>query len=252
MPVHDWGRVKPAIFHHFHTKWIVTISDALNGGLLPDEFYALSEAHAKVGIADVLTLEKGRGEGSGDEFEGPIHRGATAVAEARPKVRLIETAEADAIFARQRQIAIRRSSDDHIVALIEIVSPGNKSSRTALDRFIRKASRALKKGWHLLILDLHRPALRDPQGIHGALWPEVGGTSYEAPADKPLTLAAYEAGFPKTAYVEPIAVGDPLPEMPIFLAPGWYVNVPLGPTYEAAWRGVPRRWRDVVEPDAPA
>ena len=41
MPVHDWSRVGPGIFHHFHGKWIVAISDALNGGLLPEDYYAL-------------------------------------------------------------------------------------------------------------------------------------------------------------------------------------------------------------------
>ena len=39
-------------------------------------------------------------------------------------------------------------------------------------------------------------------------------------ADEPLTLAAYSAGPVKTAYVEPAAVGDLLPEMPLFLEDG--------------------------------
>ena len=55
----------------------------------------------------------------------------------------------------------------------------------------------------MLVVDLLPPSPRDPSGIHGALWPEVGGkASYQAPDDKPLTLAAYEAAFPKRAYVE--------------------------------------------------
>jgi hypothetical protein len=64
---------------------------------------------------------------------------------------------------------------------------------------------------------------------------------------KPLTLVAYDAGPPKTAYVEPVAVGDILKDMPLFLAPGWYVSVPLEATYQSAWRGVPRRFREVLE-----
>jgi hypothetical protein len=51
----------------------------------------------------------------------------------------------------------------------------------------------------------------------------------------------------KTAHVEPVAVGDALVDMPLFLAPGWYVSVPLEATYEAAWRGVPRRFREILE-----
>ena len=63
----------------------------------------------------------------------------------------------------------------------------------------------------MLVVDVQPPSPRDPDGIHGAIWPEVGGDAdYKAPAGKPLTLAAYEAAFPKNAYVEPIAVGDEL------------------------------------------
>ena len=76
---------------------------------------------------------------------------------------------------------------------------------------------------------------------------EISDDSFVAPRDKPLTLAAYSAGRPTTAYVEPIAEGDALPEMPLFLDPWSYISVPLEPTYQAAWRGVPQRWRRVLE-----
>jgi hypothetical protein len=105
----------------------------------------------------------------------------------------------------------------------------------------------LYRGYHLLILDVHPPGRRDPQGIHGAIWAEVCDDAYVAPADKPLTLAAYSAGQIKRAYIEPIAVGDALPEMPLFLEPEAYINVPLEATYQAAYRGVPQRWRRVLE-----
>ena len=42
-------------------------------------------------------------------------------------------------------------------------------------------------------------------------------------------------------------MGDAMPEMPLFLTWKTYVNVPLGPTYEAAFRGLPAFWRDVLE-----
>jgi hypothetical protein len=65
--------------------------------------------------------------------------------------------------------------------------------------------------------------------------------------DKPLTLVAYEAKDAPTAYLEPIAVSSVLPDMPLFLDAGWYVNVPIEQTYMQAWRGVPDRWRRVIE-----
>ena len=143
---------------------------------------------------------------------------------------------------------IRHTSDDRIVALIEVLSPGNKSSQTAFQSFVKKTAAALRQGCHLLLLDLFPPGPRDPQGIHGALWSELGDDSYVAPPDKPLTLAAYSSGPRKRAYVEPLAVGDLLTPMPLFLTASTYVPVPLEETYQAAYRGVPRRWRELLDP----
>jgi hypothetical protein len=192
----------------------------------------------------VLTLQA-TGSNGYTEPAGP--QGTTAVTVAPPRVRVIATTEMDEYVLKQRTLVIRHSRDDRVIALIEIVSPGNKASRYALRSFAEKAAMALANGLHLLIVDVQPPGPRDPQGIHGAIWAEVSDDSYRAPADKPLTLAAYSAGAVKTAYVEPVAVGDALPDMPLFLTPEHYVNVPLEATYQAAWRGVPRRWREVLE-----
>jgi hypothetical protein len=35
--------------------------------------------------------------------------------------------------------------------------------------------------------------------------------------------------------------------MPLFLEPGWYVNLPLEPSYLEAYGAVPERWRSVIE-----
>ena len=37
-------------------------------------------------------------------------------------------------------------------------------------------------------------------------------------------------------------------EIPLFLAPGWYVNVPLEQTYAASWDVTPKPIRDLVAP----
>jgi hypothetical protein len=48
------------------------------------------------------------------------------------------------------------------------------------------------------------------------------------------------------AFIEPVAVGDALPEMPLFLTPQTYVPVPLEATYQSAWEGMPAYWRNVL------
>ena len=91
------------------------------------------------------------------------------------------------------------------------------------------------QGVHLLVIDLFPPSKRDPQGIHKAIWDEFVEEDFELPADQRLTLAAYDAGPPPAAYVEFVAVGDALPDMPIFLKPEFYVPAPLEETYRITW-----------------
>ncbi len=136
-----------------------------------------------------------------------------------------------------------------VVAMIEVVSPGNKDSKHAVASFIAKAVDFIRNGIHFLVIDLFPPGPRDPQGIAQAIWDELVGESLGTrPADKLLTVAAYDAGNELTAYVDALAVGDLLPDAPLFLAPGWYVNVPLEQTYMASWDVAPKPIRDLVAP----
>ena len=166
---------------------------------------------------------------------------------AEPNVRI--RAETDLEFYRRKQnvVAVRHASGDHLVAIVEVVSKGNKSGRKAFEDFVRKAAEFLEHRVHLLILDLQPPTPRDPQGIHGAIWDEVAGDDYVRPVNKPLTLAAYESAAALRAFVEPVAVDDSLIDMPLYLEPSRYVAVPLEETYRNAFDDVPRRWRRVLE-----
>jgi hypothetical protein len=247
MSVHNWKRVKAGIFHDFHHAWIEEIKRILNGGVLPEGYYALAEQYASGFGPDVLTLQ-----GPDNEYgarpvglNGPD--GGTALLVSPPQVEL--TAETEMEFYRRKQstVVVRHVTEDDIVAVVEVVSPGNKAGRAALQSFVDKAAYLLDQRIHLLILDLQSPTRRDPQGIHGAIWEEITGEEYTAPAGKPLTLAAYESGLTVRAYVQPIAVGDQLTDMPLFLEPGAHVLVPLESTYERAFAAVPRRWRTVLE-----
>ena len=40
MPIHDWTRVSAGTWHDFHLAWIAELRNALNGGLLPADYYA--------------------------------------------------------------------------------------------------------------------------------------------------------------------------------------------------------------------
>lgn len=247
MPVHDWTRVEDGIFHDFHHAWIEEIKRALNAGLLPDDYYALAEQYASGYEPDVLTLQGG----SDDEDEGndapesASSEGGLLLAP--PKMPATDEAELDFYRRKAKSVTVRHVSGDRIVAMIEVVSSGNKSGRNRFRAFIEKSARLLDKQIHLLIADLHPPGRRDPQGIHGARWDEMTGRPYCLPTDKPLTLVSYECDLVLRTYVKNVAVGDVLPDMPLFLMPQGQVPVPLEATYQTAFAAVPRRWRRVLE-----
>ncbi len=132
------------------------------------------------------------------------------------------------------QIVVRHRHGQ-VVAVVEVVSPGNKASANELRTFVEKTSNLIAQGVHLLVIDLFPPSKRDPQGIHKAIWDQFVEEEFELPFDQRLTLASYDAGPPPIAYVEPVAVGDALPDMPIFLKPDFYVPAPLDETYRITW-----------------
>jgi hypothetical protein len=207
MPVRDWTRVPAGIFHDFHTAWLGSLRQALNGGVLPAGYYALIDQDA-------------------GEIGQPLEQQGRR---------------------RDRRVVIRHVSDDRLIALIEVVSPANKGSQNELRAFVRKVIAALNQGLHVLVIDLFPPTPRDPHGLHSAVVGSLGLPPFEAPPGQPLTLVSYAAGAPPTAYLEPVGVGNELPDMPLFLLPEWYVNVPLERTYQETWEATPEPWRRVLE-----
>jgi hypothetical protein len=151
MPVHDWSRVFDGAFHDIDLAWIAELRNALNGGLLPPDYYAMAEQVAGGAVPGFLTLQTTHGPA--ESWSGEPIAGATAVAVAPPRVHDRESIEHEVFLRRQRRIVLRHSTDDLIVAMID---------------------------------------------------------------------------------------------MPLFLAPGWYIDVPLEATYMSAWRGVPRRFRETL------
>ena len=213
MPMHDWTQVEPTIYHHFHQQWTVAIADALNVGLLPPGFSALIEAQCQ----SVVTAER----------------------------------QSDTILRRANRIAIRHRMSE-VVCIIEIVSPGNKASRTALRAFVEKTCDFLSAGVNVLLIDPFPPGPRDPHSLHKVIWDEIEEAPFEMPADEPLLLAAYQSGddavgLSPVAYLEPYRVGAVMADMPAWIDPDLYVEVPLERTYQSAWDVCPSDYRYLVE-----
>ena len=250
MPLHDWSRVESGIFHAFHGSWITEIQIALNAGLLPDDYYALAEQHVGDYVADVVTLHT---PPTTSQLELPAFiasssSGGIALAEAPLKISHHEKIELD-LLELQRSISIRHLSTHRIVAIIEVVSPGNKNQLAHYEQFVQKILHTIRRKVSVLLVDVHATGSFDRDGINASI------RNLLAPQAAPITdpprhstLATYCPDPPRsvdiyTEHVEPL---KPLPDMPVFLTPDRYVNVPLESTYLEAWSGMPAFWRNVV------
>jgi hypothetical protein len=242
MPMHDWTKVKAGTFHSFHVLWTSTLTNRLNAGLLPRGYFAMAEQYTGRPETDVVTLQtRSRANGS---TKG---NGGLALATARPKTRFVMQFPTDAErYARKaNHVAIHHELGE-VVAVIEIVSPGNKDRPKSVQHFVDKALALMEQQVSLLIIDPFPPGPHDPQGIHGAICREFGDKPFTLPGDKPLTLASYQVEPVQTAYVEPIAVGDRLPDMPVFLDGEAHVMAPLEETYETTWNVLPYEIRQLL------
>ncbi len=245
MPIHNWKRADANLFHHFHQQWTMTICNRLNAGLLPRGYSALVEQHAAGLVPDVLALQRHR---SGKRPNEPI--GGVLTADP-PKTRHVFETKEQTLANRANRIVIRHRLGE-VVCMIEIVSPGNKASRSALRSFIEKTHEFLRAGVNVLVIDLFPPTTRDPQGIHKAIWDKFVKVPFELTADKPLVLAAYVAGDLSVgrstrAHVEPVGIGDTLPDMPAYLDADSHVLVPLEATYQTTWATCPPDMQYLVE-----
>jgi hypothetical protein len=186
---------------------------------------------------------------SGKKDERSSNGYGVAVAEYPPKARFTWESETEGYLAKKDLIAVR-NIEGILVAVVEVVSPGNKSSKSRFRKFVAKTTGFLDQGVHVLVIDLFPPTPRDPHGIHQVIWSEQYDGEFDFRPDKPLTLASYMAGSQESAaraFVEPIAVGEVLPSMPLFLWTDRYVNVELETTYASAWAVYPAPLKPKVE-----
>ena len=170
MPLHDWTRVDAGLFHDFHQSWAVEIKNALNGGLLPADYLALVEQHVSGPIPDVLTLRL-------PPRKRPPAGGVATLPTPAPAARSVRRIPVPLVYARKANRVTVRHRHGEVVAVIEIVSPGNKATANECKTFVTKAAELLAGGVSLLVVDVFPPGKHDPDRLHEAIWadPVDGG-----------------------------------------------------------------------------
>ena len=240
MPIHDWARADDAAYHSFQLGWACQLCDQLNRGLLPQPLSAMTET---------LELRPPAEFGPLPEPSGPVSRRnwdeeLLDVTEHPPQIlpRAVDN-------RRQYACVIVSIRDDlhQPIAAVFWVTRQDKETPYRLTSIIRHAVGALTRNIHLLVVDLFLPSSRDPHGIHKAIWDQFQEAPFDLPEGKLFTLVAYAAGAEKVAYVDNVAVGDQLPDMPIFLTPERYVMCPLEASYQVTWNVFPAALKGPLE-----
>ena len=127
-----------------------------------------------------------------------------------------------------------------LVAVIEIVSPANKDRPESRDKFVTKSAALLQKGVCVSVVDL--VSVRHAN-LYADLLARLGGADPALGSDPPGLYAVTLRGRrPPTgrevldAWFYPMAVGRPLPTLPVWLRPDVRVLLPLEVSYEETCR----------------
>lgn len=240
MPIHDWTRVDAGVFHGFHLRWIAEICKAMNNGLLPRGYYVDAEQITERKEADVLTLQMPTPVGSPAE---PTE-GGLALVEATLKHKVAGKEKKPK--RKQRWLVVRHVTGHRVVALLEIVSPGNKDRRTSAIEFAGKACEAIEHGIHITTIDLFPATRAAPHGLHNLIWRRYDRERVTPPPDRPLVLAAFSGSRRPEIFFEFRRVGEELPAFPVMLTAKRGVFVPLAQTYAAAFDGGPPYLRELL------
>ncbi|MCW8138960.1 MAG: DUF4058 family protein [Planctomycetota bacterium] len=229
MPLHDWARVPDNVFHNFHVAWLAQLAGALNASVLPPGYLARAEEYVGPFQADVLTLEAGAPRTQ--PASGPAREPTATIAPPRFDV------------TRQRRITVFSARDERRVAVLEVVSPGNKDSARRARWFEEKLVDCLAAGLHLLLVDLLAPTAAAP-GFAEAVARELGSDQVPPGGRAATSFECQPAPPVVRVYHQSFAPGAPLPPAPLFLEPGRAVEVPLEETYAAAFGWLPAADRE--------
>jgi hypothetical protein len=226
-PLHDWTTL--------HSRWAGTLMDALNA-LLPASRY-LVEVAVHVGThieADVAEFELSPSV-YGEEINGAQGGAAVAIQTWAPPA---ATQTMDLVFPDDIEVRVfdlRRGK--RLAGVIELVSPGNKDRPDARRAFAAKCVAYLQHGIGLIVVDI--VTIRGGNLHHHVL--ELLGETEDSvlPADTELYAVAYHPARRAEKnqldlWPVPLALGQPLPLLPLGLRGTFFVPVDLEATYSEA------------------
>lgn len=204
----------------------------LNRAVLRRDCFA--EARIHVGSRVEVDVGTFQADDSTETSTGANGAGVTVETWAPPDTTLV----VPAVFPDVIEVQVFRRYGGHIlVGAIELVSPGNKDRPETRREFAAKCASYLQQGVGLLVVDIvtgRRANLHDDLMRlldHPARFLILENTPVYAAAYRP---ARRPAGDQIEMWLEPLAVGRPIPRMPLGLMGLPTVPVDLEPTYASA------------------
>jgi len=224
----------PRRWEGFHHSWATFIAQQLNDQVLPPEYYAESEISVGPELeVDVATMQYTQGSSPNDEQ-------ATAVwSPSKPQISV------DVEFARLDTYEVRVYQElggAELRAAIELISPANKDRPGSRRTFAAKCAGYLKHGISVVIIDV---VTSRSANLHAELMEvlEVDAPEAAWQSDSKLYTVAYRAattrGHPHLeAWPETLAIGEPLPVMPLWLCTELCIPVALEDSYQTTCRSL--------------
>ena len=218
----------------FHSRWATAIADDLNRRL-PRR--VLAEAPFSLGTsaaADVAETDQAT-DLNGTHSPTGLHGGVAVAVEPITYTPPATTLVMPASFPKEVLVEIRDL--DHarrVLAVIELVSPGNKDDDRARLAFAGKCLSYLSRGLGLVVIDIVTERLAN---LHNAFVQLAGHGDAHRMADDPSIYAcAYRPVRRKNKdlidmWLHPLAVGGQLPELPLALLGVGCVRLDLEATY---------------------
>ncbi len=204
-------------WHSFHHAWATYIAADLNR-LLPEGYFA--EPNIQFGIEiDVAALS------DAGAAQGSMVRSWAVPAPTRsiPLPLLTDVVEV---------LVFQREAGPVLEGAIELVSPANKDRPAHRDAFVSKCAGLVQQGIGLLIVDV---VSNKDANLHNDLLERLRPPEWIAMESR-LYVCAYHPverdGSPTLDYwQEPLALGESLPTMPLFLKGGFVLPVDFDATY---------------------
>lgn len=209
-------------WNSFHASWATRIADRLVE-LIPHEFSV--RENLKLGGGLEIDIAALRDPAQADGTVSPV------LSEWQPP----RAAAVPATFPDRFEVLVyRQFGGRHLVAAIELVSPGNKDRPEVRDAFAQKVTSYLHEGISVLVVDVvtERHANLHDEIVRLMRMP----AELRMPADPPLYAASYrpvlrDGRAEIDVWTNGFDVGDPLPTMPLRLIADYFVPVELEATY---------------------